>query len=256
MIPMEITAQMFWIVCPLALLAGFIDSIAGGGGLISLPAYYLAGLPATMAAGTNKLSATMGAVLAAYNYGRSGKIERRIAAASAAGALVCSALGVMVMKQLSDESVRVLVMCCIPVAAVFTLRGRSGDRTQRTFSAAGTLLISLAIGCAVGFYDGLVGPGTGTFLILLFVHIFGLDDVRASGTAKITNLASNVAALSSLLLSGDVLWQLGLPAGACAMCGAWAGSRLTILKGGQFVRVMMFIVLILLLAKMITDVLQ
>ena len=107
---MEITAQMFWIVCPLALLAGFIDSIAGGGGLISLPAYYLAGLPATMAAGTNKLSATMGAVLAAYNYGRSGKIERRFAAASAAGALVCSALGVMVMKVVSLVDISLLYL--------------------------------------------------------------------------------------------------------------------------------------------------
>ena len=119
-----------------------------------------------------------------------------------------------------------------------------------------TMLLALAVGLCVGFYDGLVGPGTGTFLILLFVHIFGLEDVTASGTAKVTNLCSNLAALTSLLLTGDVLWLLGLPAGLCAMMGAQLGSRLTLKKGSRFVRGMMLCVLFLLLAKMITDMLQ
>jgi len=116
--------------------------------------------------------------------------------------------------------------------------------------------VALLIGCAIGFYDGLVGPGTGTFLILLFVNIFGLDDVMASGTAKVPNLCSNIAALTSLFITGDVLWMLGLPAGICAMTGAAIGSRLTVKKGAKFIRTMMFIVLILLLVKMVTDMLQ
>ena len=253
---MLLTAHMFLIVCPLALLAGFVDAVAGGGGLISLPAYYLAGLPASTAAGTNKLSATMGTVLAVYQYGKSGKIEKRIGLTSGIAAAAASALGVMLMKQLPDHTVLVLVMCCIPVAAVFTLRGHGKGQREHLHTARVTMLLALAVGLCVGFYDGLVGPGTGTFLILLFVHIFGLEDVTASGTAKVTNLCSNLAALTSLLLTGDVLWLLGLPAGLCAMMGAQLGSRLTLKKGSRFVRGMMLCVLFLLLAKMITDMLQ
>ena len=253
---MQVTLEMYLIICPLVALAGFVDSIAGGGGLISLPAYYLAGLPAATAAGTNKLSACMGTMLATWSYGRAGCIERRIGYASAAGALIASALGVLVMKQLSDTAMRLLVTCCIPVAAVFTLRGHGKAQARREMSPIRTSVYALLIGLAIGFYDGLVGPGTGTFLILLFVHVFGLDDVSASGTAKVTNLCSNLAALGSLFVSGNVLWLLGLPAGLCSMAGAALGSRLTVKKGAGFIRGMMLIVLALLLVKMITDVLQ
>ena len=253
---MELTLEMFLIVCPLVALAGFVDSIAGGGGLISLPAYYLAGLPASTAAGTNKLSACMGTALATYSYASSGKIEKRIGLCAGFAALIASVLGVAVMKSLSDQAIRILVMCCLPVAAIFTLRGHGQAVERKAFSDMQTMLIALMIGCVIGFYDGLVGPGTGTFLILLFVHIFGLDDVTASGTAKVPNLMSNIAALTTLFISGDVLWLLGLPAGLCSMAGAALGSRLTIRKGSKFIRGMMLCVLILLLVKMITDMLQ
>ncbi len=253
---MPVTWQMLWTVCPLAALAGFVDSVAGGGGLISLPAYYLAGLPASVAAGTNKLSACMGTALATYRYGKSGKIDWHVGGWSALGAVFASLLGVLVMKQLSDEAIRVLVMCCLPVAAVFTVRGHNDARERKPFSQTTTLWVSLLIGCAIGFYDGLVGPGTGTFLILLFVHIFGMDDVTASGTAKVPNLCSNIAALTSLFLAGDVLWKLGLPAGLCSMAGAALGSKLTVQRGSKLIRGMMLTVLGLLLVKMITDVLQ
>ncbi|MDD6144379.1 MAG: TSUP family transporter [bacterium] len=253
---MQITWQMLLTVCPLAALAGFVDSIAGGGGLISLPAYYLAGLPASTAAGTNKLSACMGTCLATYRYGKSGKIDWRVGAFAGLGSFIASVLGVLVMKQLSDAAIRMLVMCCLPIAAVFTLRGHNSAQERRAFSNHAIMWISLCIGCAIGFYDGLVGPGTGTFLILLFVNIFGLDDVTASGTAKVPNLCSNIAALTSLFIAGDVLWMLGLPAGLCSMAGAALGSKLTVQKGSKFIRGMMLTVLILLLVKMITDMLQ
>ena len=165
-------------------------------------------------------------------------------------------MGVLLMKQLPDRTVRVLVMCCIPVAAAATLRGRKGARAAVERTPGQTAAYALLIGSAIGFYDGLVGPGTGTFLILLFIQAFALEDVTASGTAKATNLCSNLAALTSLLLTGDVLWLLGLPAGLCAMAGAAVGSRLTIRRGAKFVRGMMLCVLALLLAKMITDMLQ
>ncbi len=146
---MPLTAHMFLIVCPLALLAGFVDAVAGGGGLISLPAYYLAGLPASTAAGTNKLSATMGTVLAVYQYGKSGKIHRRIGLASGIAAAAASALGVLVMKRLPDHTVRVLVMCCIPVAAALTLRGRGKAHPERHFTARTTMMLAVGVGLCV-----------------------------------------------------------------------------------------------------------
>ena len=253
---MQLTLEMYLIVCPLVALAGFVDSIAGGGGLISLPAYYLAGLSPSVAAGTNKMSAFMGTSLATYNYARSGRIDSRIGIVSGLAAIPGSMLGVAVMGLLPDQAIRIMVTCCLPVVAVFTLRGHAKERERRILTDVQTAVISFLIGLAIGFYDGLVGPGTGTFLILLFVQFFGLDDITASGTAKVPNLMSNIAALASFFINGNVLWLLGLPAGLCSIAGAALGTRLTIRKGSKFIRGMMLVVLILLLVKMITDMLQ
>lgn len=251
---MTLTAAQFLIVCPLALLAGFVDSIAGGGGMISLPAYYLAGLPPALAAGTNKLSAMMGTALATTTYARAGKVDWRVGIPGVAGALAASALGALLMVGLPENVVRILVLCCIPVAALLTLRKRKPAETQkRELSAKATGWIALAVGFGIGFYDGLVGPGTGTFLILLFVQIFSMNEVLASGTAKVVNLASNLAALVSLLCTGHVLILLGIPVGLCAMLGAALGSRMTLKHGAGLVRGMMLAVLALLLAKMLVD---
>lgn len=250
---MTLTPTVFLIVCPLALLAGFIDSIAGGGGLISLPAYYMAGLPPALASGTNKLSAMMGTSLATASYARAGKLDLKVGIPAAIGALVCSALGAILMTSLPANVVRVMVLGCIPVAAAFTLRGHKRTAEPKVRTPEATRWIALAIGCGIGFYDGLIGPGTGTFLILLFLQVFAMEEVLASGTAKLVNLASNVAALASLIITGDVLFLLGIPAGLCSMLGAALGSRLTIRRGGKFVRGMMLVVLGLLLAKMLID---
>lgn len=250
---MTLTADLFLIVCPLAFLAGFLDSIAGGGGMISLPAYYLAGLPPALAAGTNKLSAMMAAATATVNYARAGKILLRIGVPAAIGALLCSTLGALTLTALPENAVRILVLCCIPIAAVFTLRKRR-QRQGKQRSAQAVFWISFVIGGAIGFYDGLIGPGTGTFLILVFLQVFSMDEVVASGTARLVNLASNVAALVSLIITGNVLFLLGIPAGACAMLGAFFGSKLTIQKGGKLIRGMMLCVLGLLLLKILYDV--
>ena len=252
---MTLTPTMLLTVCPLALLAGFIDSIAGGGGMISLPAYYLAGLSPALASGTNKLSAMMGTTLAAGTFARAGKLSFRTGLPAALGALICSAMGALLMTSLPPRVVQVLVLTCIPIAAAFTLRGRKKAAVVREHTPRANWLISFAIGCGAGFYDGLIGPGTGTFLILLFLQVFAMEEVLASGTAKLVNLASNVAALVSLIATGDVLFLLGLPAGLCAMAGAALGSRLTIRRGAKVVRIVMLSVLALLLAKMLADVL-
>ncbi len=250
---MILTADLFFIVCPLTFLAGFLDSIAGGGGMISLPAYYLAGLPPALAAGTNKLSAMMGAVTATFNYARAGKIVLKVGIPAALGALICSSLGALTLTALPETTVRILVLCCIPVAAIFAFR-KPKPKEALERSARATFLLSFLIGGVIGFYDGLIGPGTGTFLILLFLQVFRMEAVDAGGTARMTNLASNVAALVSLIATGNVLFLLGIPAGLCAMLGAYFGSKLTIRKGGKLIRGMMLAVLVLLLLKILYDI--
>ena len=249
---MTLTVTMYLIVCPLAFLAGFLDSIAGGGGMITLPAYYLAGLSPALAAGTNKMSASMGTIIATVNYARAGKIEYRIGIPAVIGALICGTLGALVLTALPQNVVRILVLCAIPIAAVFTLR-KPRQRESRTIGDRALTLLSLLVGGVMGFYDGLIGPGTGTFLILLFLQMFHLEAVQASGTAKIVNLAGNVAALMSFILTGNVLFWLGIPAGLCTMVGAHIGSRLTIRRGSKLIRLMMLVVLGLLLIKILLD---
>ncbi|MBR3763585.1 MAG: TSUP family transporter [Clostridia bacterium] len=251
---MLLTWQTFAIVCPLVFLAGFIDSIAGGGGLISLPAYYLAGLNPALAAGTNKLSAGLGTIVSAWRYIRGRRVLWRIGLMAALGAFPGSWLGAQVLQAVPENAVRIMMIAAIPLVALVVLRQRGGMSRRRT-PVEWDAPVALAIGLAVGFYDGLVGPGTGTFLILAFTMLLGMEGVMASGTAKIVNLTSNLAALLALMTTGNVLLLLGLPAAFCGMAGNWLGAGLTMKRGTRMIRAVLLVVLALLLAKMVYDVL-
>lgn len=251
---MELTWQTFAIVCPLVFLAGFIDSIAGGGGLISLPAYYLAGLPAPLAAGTNKLSAGVGTIASTFRYIRGGKVLWRVGLLGAAGAIPGSWLGALLLQAIPEAAVRTMMILAIPLVAAVVLRQRSGISVRRV-PVQWDLPMAAAIGFGIGFYDGLVGPGTGTFLIIAFTMLLGIEGVMASGTAKIVNLSSNISALLTLLTTGNVLFALGLPAALCGVVGNWLGAGLTMKKGTRVIRTVLLVVLALLLAKMVYDVL-
>lgn len=253
---MEVTWQMLLMVCPLVFLAGFVDSVAGGGGLISLPAYYLAGLPPVLAAGTNKLSACLGTVTSSARFLMGRKVNGRVALLAAIGAFPGSWLGTALLQRIPEDTVRIMMLVVIPVVAVVVLlQGKNMGGVQRVPDRFFGLA-SLLIGFAVGFYDGLVGPGTGTFLIIGFTMLLGMEAVLSSGTAKLVNLTSNIASLSALMASGNVLFALAIPAAACGMLGNYLGASMTISKGTKFIRVMMLVVLSLLLAKMLLDVVQ
>lgn len=253
---MELTPIMLLIVCPLTFLAGFVDSVAGGGGLISLPAYYLAGLPPHLAAGTNKLSAGLGTVAASGRFLLGKKVAALVALLAALGALPGSWLGTTMQLHIPADTVRIMMVCVIPLVAVGVLTKWDVMSRADRIPAAWRLPISFLIGLVIGFYDGLVGPGTGTFLILLFTLLLGLDTVKASGTAKLVNLASNVAALCTYIAAGEVLYGLGIPAALCAIGGNLLGAQMTLKKGTAFIRRMLLVVLALLLAKMLYDVIK
>ena len=248
--------QTLLIVCPLVFLGGFVDSVAGGGGLITLPAYMMAGVPVHFAAGTNKVVNGLGSATAMVRYLRSGKVRLRIALYAALGALAGGYAGAEVAKHLSESLLQGLMLVALPLVAVFLAVKRDFGReseTAWTCSRAYEVGVSLLIGLLIGCYDGIVGPGTGTFLIMAFTALLHLDMVTASGCAKVGNLASNVAAATSFLLGGKIMWVLVVPAAACSMLGNYCGALYAIRGGGKRIRGMIFLVLGMLFIKLLAD---
>lgn len=249
---MEVTLQMYWIVLPLAFVAALIDAIGGGGGVISLPAYLKAGLSPVVASGSNKFSATFGSLLAAIRFIRSGRMPYAPALLAVAGALPGSYMGAELLKRVSDQWMRAFLLIALPAAALLLIFGRVGAGEPRPMTRK-KLALCPAIGLLAGFYDGFFGPGTGTILILLFTGLIKMDMVSASGAAKLVNLASNVAAMISLLAGGKVLFELALPAMACSALGGYLGAKLTVVVGAKLIRAVMAGVLALILASLVLD---
>ena len=248
----------YLLICPLVFLGGFVDSVAGGGGLITLPTYFLAGIPTHVAAGTNKVVNGIGTAVASVGYLKNGKVNLSIALPAAVGALAGSAAGARLALLLSDALLKGLMLVALPLVAVFLMVKKDfGMETGEgpTVSPRRRLIISLLIGLLIGGYDGLVGPGTGTFMIMAFTALLHLDLISASGCAKVGNLASNAAAAVVFLLSGNVLWAIVVPAALCNALGGWCGSQYAIRGGSRRVRGMIFVVLGLLFLKMLWELL-
>ena len=252
---MALTPKMFLIVCPLLFLAGFVDSIGGGGGLISLPAYIFAGLPMHMAIGTNKLSSACGTSLATARFIRKGLVNFRLAIPGIAAAMLGSAIGSRLSLLASEQLIRSILFLVLPVAAFFVLNRRifpegGSDEVVLSRRLLGVCVLAALI---VGAYDGFYGPGTGTFLIIAFT-VFGRLSVGVSNAhAKVINLTTNITSLAVFLLNGTVLIPLGLAAAACNMLGNYFGSGLVLSKGTKIVRPIILAVLILLLIKILTE---
>ncbi|MBQ4506514.1 MAG: TSUP family transporter [Firmicutes bacterium] len=244
------------IVCPLVFLAGFVDSVAGGGGIISLPAYLMAGLPAHLAAGTNKLVNGCGTFTATVKYFRNGKVRLRSAVCAAIGAFAGSAIGAQLASMISEAALKTIMLVALPCVAVFLVLkkdfGQSGA-SEAEIPSTREIVISLLIGLLIGCYDGMIGPGTGTFMIICFTGFLSMDLLTASGCAKAANLASNVAAAIVWIIHGYVYWKLALPALCCNILGNVLGAQYAIKGGSKKVRGMMFIVLGLLFAKMLYE---
>lgn len=236
--------------------AGFIDSIAGGGGIISLPAYISIGVPPHFALGTNKLSSACGTSFATLRFFRNGSLDPRVAIASAIGALAGSPLGARLALYVDEGVIRILLVVLLPVIAVFVLVKKrtfgDEDRSDR-HSSLWVTGVSGAIGLVIGAYDGFFGPGTGSFVILAFAGIVGLSLVKASGNAKVLNLSSNIGALVTFLLNGKVLVPLGLTAAVFNVAGNWVGSGLAIKNGAKVIRPIFVVVVALLLGKILWD---
>ena len=250
---MTVTPVMFLIVCPLLFLAGLVDSIGGGGGLISLPAYLFAGLPVHSAIATNKLSSACGTSVATARFMRKGLVNLRLALPSVAAAVLGSSLGAKWSLSVSETVMKYILLGVLPVAAFFVLNRKwfRDDGKHEATADRRTLVVCILFAFVIGMYDGFYGPGTGTFLIIAFTVFARMTVGSANAQAKVINLTSNITSLTVFLLNGQVLIPLGLAAAVCNMAGNWVGSGLAISKGTKIVRPVILLVLLLLLAKII-----
>ncbi len=252
---MTLTPFMFVLVCPFLFLAGFVDSIAGGGGLISMPVYLLAGLPPHTAVATNKLSSTCGTALTTVRFVKNELINLKLAVPSVIAAVAGSSLGARISMSIDEKILRNLIICVLPVAAFFVLNkkmfSREGGETAEVTRR--TVTVSMIAAFLIGIYDGLYGPGTGSFLIIAFTVFAHLSVETANAQAKAINLTTNLTALTLFLLSGKVLIPLGLAGAACNMAGNYIGSGLVMKKGGKVVRPLLLIVLAILFIKLIME---
>ena len=250
---MTLAPSTYLLVLPLVFLAAVVDAIAGGGGLISLPAYTVAGLDYDFASGNNKFSSTFGTLMATIRYARSGAVKPRPAAIAAALALPGSWLGTRAAMALGNRVMHAFMVFAIPAVGVLVLlEGKKGQRVPRPFTRKKVPLCA-AIGLGIGFYDGFFGPGTGTLLILLFTWLLGMDMVSASATAKPVNLASNISSLVTRIAAGNVIFALALPAVCCSLAGGWLGAKLALTRGAKLIRVVMLFVLALLTVRLAVE---
>ena len=246
-------AHIWLIVCPLVFLGGLIDAVAGGGGLITLPAYLLAGLPAHIASGTNKCGNAFGTFLSTGRFLKRGNIHAPSAAAGAAGALAGAWLGARLNLIMPEQVLYYVMLAVVPVMAVFLLLKRDFGQEDRSgeLSRGQLMAMALGIGLVIGGYDGFFGPGAGTFLMLAFTGLCRFDLLTASGNTKVANSASNLASLVTFAIAGKVMWSVGVPAAVCGIAGNYVGSSLALKGGAKVIRPMFFVVLALLLARLI-----
>lgn len=242
-----------WILYFMLFLTGFVDSIAGGGGLISLSSFLAAGVPAHLALGTNKFSNFLGTGLSAAYFARRGYVRWAPALYAFVGALVGSATGARLALYLDERLLAYMLVVAIPTVALFLLFRKDFGVAGKELPPLRLNLYSLAAGFVIGGYDGFFGPGTGTFLIMAFTAVLGLGLLTACGNAKVVNFASNIAAVATFMASGDVNYRLGIPCAVCAILGNFVGTRLAINNGAKIVRPMMLFVITLLLCKIIWD---
>ena len=248
---MEFELTTFLIVLPLVFVAGFVDAIAGGGGLISLPAYLIAGLPPHLAIGTNKMSSTMGTALATFRFAKSGFINWKLAGVCAGFALIASSFGARLLLSIDEKLIRYVLLIILPLTAYYVFRSKDLSPTGAPRGRLEMYVIAILSSIVIGIYDGFYGPGTGTFLLLILTGVAHMKLTEANGITKAINLTTNVAALAVLLFYGKVLLVLGVIAGLFNMLGNRLGTRAFVSGGSKVVRPLIIFVLAIFMIKII-----
>lgn len=251
---MEISLITFLIVCPLVGLAGFVDAIGGGGGLISLPAYLLAGIPAHNAIATNKLSSACGTALATGRFIKNGLVNFTLAVPSVISAIIGSYIGAYFSMRISERILSIVLLFLLPIVAFIVLNKKIfKDNGSETIELnRKTIITTIISALVIGMYDGFYGPGTGTFLIIAFTIAANMGMKVANAQAKVINLTTNITSLTVFLLNGQVMISLGLAAAVCNMIGGYLGAGLVMKNSSKIIRPIVIMVLIILAVNVVT----
>ena len=252
---MALTVKMALIVAVGVFLASFMDAIAGGGGIISVPTYLLAGVPMHMALGTNKVSSGIGTAVSTARFIKNGYIDWKLGIPSVVLALVGSAVGTSIQLMIDEVYLQYLLLIVLPVVAFVVLRQRQFPEERGEIDPRKQCAIVWLASFVVGAYDGFYGPGTGTFLLLIYCNLAKMDVRTAGGNVKLVNLSSNIGAFVTSLRSGQVFLVLGLIGAVTSIAGHYVGSGLAIKNGSKIVRPTVVIVLILLAVKVVYELL-
>lgn len=251
---MEISLVTFLIVCPLVGLAGFVDAIGGGGGLISLPAYMLAGIPAHNAIATNKLSSACGTALTTGRFIKNGLVNFTLAIPAVISAVIGSFIGAQISMRIPERILSIALLVLLPIVAFVVLNKKifKDNENAEIELNRRTILTTIISALVIGMYDGLYGPGTGTFLIIAFTVAAKMGMKVANAQAKVINLTTNITSLVVFLLSGKVVITLGIAAAICNMIGGYLGAGLVMKNSSKIIRPIVILVLIILAINVIT----
>lgn len=234
-------------------VASFIDSVVGGGGLISLPALLFLGLPPVVALGTNKLAGTMSSLTSTVSFVRSGKVNFNLVKYLFPFSLLGAALGSFTVRLLPSTFMKPMVIALLIAVTIFTLLKKEwGKTTTYQGMTKRTSVLTVIAAFALGFYDGFFGPGTGSFLIFAFLTL-GFDFVIAAGNAKVLNFASNLASLLTFMALSSVNYSYGIPMGLAMIAGALVGSRVAIRKGSSYIRPLFISMSVVIVGKQLWD---
>ena len=240
-----------------AFIAGFIDSVVGGGGLIQLPAMliFFPALSVPSLMGTNKFAAFSGTTIAAIRYSRETEVPWKSVWPAVATALIFSFLGAHVISAINKDYIKLLVLVLLIAVMIYTvLKKNFGLHHAPRLDSLKTIIYSLFTGAVLGFYDGFFGPGTGSFLIIIFISLFGFNFLIASASSKIVNCATNISALCYFVFTNQVHYEIAIPVAIFNMSGSYLGSTMAIKKGSIFVRSLFIIIVSTMIVKFAYDI--
>lgn len=245
------------LLCVAAFFAGFVDAIVGGGGLIQTPValILLPNLAVSTVIGSLKIPSFSGTALAARQYMKAVKLQWSLLLTMAVVAFVFAFIGSNLLTNVDNQFMKPLLLVVLSLIAVYTFFKKDfGVHQVKGHTPKKQLLLGILVSMVIGFYDGFIGPGTGSFLVLAFVVVLGFDFLHASATAKMVNLATNIGSISLFLLKGKILWVIALPMAVCNSFGGWLGSKLALKKGNGFIRVFFLLVVLGTLLRFAYDV--
>lgn len=239
------TTEIIAWLCIAAFAAGFIDAIVGGGGLIQTPAalILLPQFPVATVIGSLKIPAFCGTALATMQYMRKVKMHWQMLLLMTVLAFTSAYFGSMLLSQVHNDFLKPLLLCILITVAIYTYSKKNfGVHSEKDHSRRTKIIYSIFISIVIGFYDGFIGPGAGSFLVMAFIVLLGFDFLRASAHAKMINLSTNLGSIVFFMLKGSILYKIAIPMAVCNAVGGTLGARLAIAKGNQFIRVFFLLV--------------